>query len=80
MVPPVRILLVDDEAELVDLVQRALLADGHRVDVARTAAQGDHALEENVYDVVVLDLGLPDGSGLDVCRRARAACNGERTG
>ena len=68
-----RILLVDDEAELVELVRRALLAEGHRVDVARTAARADEALAENTYDVVVLDLGLPDGSGLDVCRRARAA-------
>ncbi len=73
MVPLVRILLVDDEAELVDLVRRALVAEGHRVDVARTAARADEALMDNAYDVVVLDLGLPDGSGLDVCRRARAA-------
>ena len=72
MVAPVRILLVDDEAELVDLVRRALLADGHRVEVARTAAQADTALENDAFDVVVLDLGLPDGSGLEVCRRARA--------
>ena len=73
MVASVRILLVDDEAELVELVRRALLADGHRVDVARTAAQADRSLEDNAYDVVVLDLGLPDGSGLDGCRRAREA-------
>jgi DNA-binding response OmpR family regulator len=69
----VRILLVDDEADLVDLVCRALVDEGHRVDVARTAAQADYALLENSYEVIVLDLGLPDGSGLDVCRRARAA-------
>ena len=73
MFSPVRVLLVDDEAELVDLVRRALLTEGHRVDVAATAAQADAALLENAYDVVVLDLGLPDGSGLEVCRRARAA-------
>lgn len=73
MFSPVRVLLVDDEAELVDLVRRALLAEGHRVDVAATAAQAERALLENTYDVVVLDLGLPDGSGLEVCRRARAA-------
>jgi DNA-binding response OmpR family regulator len=69
----VRILLVDDEAELVELVRRALELDGHRVQVARTAKQADAALEEGSFDVVVLDLGLPDGSGLEVCRRARAA-------
>ena len=68
-----RILLVDDEAELVSLVRRALLADGHRVDVANSASQAEQALFENAYDVVVLDLGLPDGSGLEVCKRARAA-------
>lgn len=68
-----RILLVDDEADLVELVRRALLGDAHRVDVARTLGEADRAIQENTYDVVVLDLGLPDGSGLEVCRRARAA-------
>lgn len=68
-----RILLIDDEADLVELVRRALLSDAHRVDVARTVGEANRALEENTYDVVVLDLGLPDGSGLEVCRRARAA-------
>lgn len=67
-----RVLLVDDEAELVELVRRSLTADAHLVDVARTRAQADRAIEDNQYDVIVLDLGLPDGSGLDVCRRARA--------
>ena len=73
MVAGMRVLLVDDEAELVGLVRRGLLAEGHRVDVAGTAAQAEQALQDNSYDVVVLDLGLPDGSGLEVCRRARAA-------
>lgn len=69
----VRLLLVDDHPELVDLVHRAFVADGHLVRTATTVAAADEALADEPFDVIVLDLGLPDGSGLDVCRRARSA-------
>ena len=67
-----RILVVDDEAELLELVARSLRTDGHRVQTATTARQAEAALYDEPWDVVVLDLGLPDESGLEVCRRARA--------
>lgn len=67
-----RVLVVDDEVELLELVARSLRADGHRVDTANTAKQATAALSDGSWDVVVLDLGLPDGSGLEVCRQARA--------
>lgn len=69
----VRLLLVDDHPELVELVRRAFVADGHLVRTANTAAAADEALADEPFDVIVLDLGLPDGSGLDVCRRLRSA-------
>jgi len=67
-----RILVVDDEPAIVDAVVYALRRDGFDVD---TAADGREALEAaraGSYDVLVLDLMLPEVSGLDVCRMLRA--------
>jgi two-component system response regulator RegX3 len=67
-----RILVVDDEPAIVDAVVYALRRDGFEVD---TAADGREALEAaraGSYDVLVLDLMLPEISGLDVCRTLRA--------
>lgn len=71
-----RVLLVDDNAELRDLVTRALVRDGHTVIAVGTVAGARAALAEGAAEVIVLDLGLPDGSGMDLCRSLRAS--GER--
>jgi DNA-binding response OmpR family regulator len=66
-----RILLVEDEARIAEVVQQYLERDGHMV---VWAATGGAALEDAARrrpDLVVLDLGLPDISGEDVCRRLR---------
>ena len=68
-----RLLLVDDHPELVELVARAFAADGHVVRTAATAAEAERAIADEPFDVIVLDLGLPDGSGLELCRQARRA-------
>lgn len=68
-----RILVVDDSAELQALLGRALRDEGHTVRQARMLAEADDALREApAFDLLVLDLGLPDGWGLDWCRRLRA--------
>jgi two-component system, OmpR family, response regulator len=67
----VNVLVVDDNAELLDLVTSALEREGHRVAAAKTAKAATALLDAETFDVIVLDLGLPDGSGIDVCRRAR---------
>lgn len=72
-----RVLLVDDNAELRELVTRALARDGHAVTAVATVAAARSALADGAPEVVVLDLGLPDGSGMDLCRALRA--EGERT-
>lgn len=67
----VRVLLVEDDERLLALVQRFLARSGLEVHAERT---GHRALEHIVVeqpDIVVLDLGLPDLDGLEVCRRAR---------
>lgn len=66
-----RILLVDDESDIVDPVRYALERDGFEVDVAR---DGERALElarEQRFDLLLLDVMLPRLSGLDICRTLR---------
>lgn len=67
-----RVLVVEDDRALGTVVVRGLAEEGHAVDLVATAVDADHAVATVPYDVVVLDLGLPDGDGADVCRRMRA--------
>jgi DNA-binding response OmpR family regulator len=67
-----RVLVVDDEEELLDLVQRALVRDGHSVLTARSSNEARRTIEANHTELLVLDLGLPDGSGQQLCRSLRA--------
>jgi DNA-binding response OmpR family regulator len=66
-----RLLLVEDDAALGAVIQRGLVEEGHAVDWERTVASAIESLELSTYALVVLDIGLPDGSGLDVCRWLR---------
>jgi len=67
-----RVLLVEDSAPTRDLLERSLGEAGiELVTAARLATGLRHALA-GVFDVIVLDLMLPDGSGLDLCRALRA--------
>lgn len=68
-----RVLVVEDHRELLDLVERALRADGHSVETAGTLAEAIDRLRQRPADVLVLDLALPDGSGFDLCRSLRRA-------
>jgi len=68
-----RILVVEDDPEIADLLCRAVRRVGWAPDLAQTARAALEAIRIVEYDLVVLDLGLPDGDGLEVCRRARAA-------
>ncbi len=72
-----RLLLVEDDLVLREVVQRSLADAGHRVDVAATAADARHLWRVQPFDAVLLDLNLPDGSGLSVLRDARG--RGDRT-
>ena len=65
------VLVVDDNAELLELVVTSLERDGHRVAAVRSAAAATARLEVETFDVIVLDIALPDGSGFDLCREAR---------
>jgi len=72
-----RLLLVEDTPDLARSVMRFLHAGGHAVDHAPDAATAAAAMAVADYACVILDLGLPDGSGLDVLHARRRA--GDRT-
>lgn len=66
-----RLLVVDDDSEMCDLLVRALEADGHLVMAARSKQTAQATLDDQPVDVIVLDLALPDGEGLELCRDLR---------
>ena len=63
-----RILVVEDEPDLADAVASGLRREGYAVDVADDGAAAYSRLEMNEYDLVCLDLGLPDVDGMTLCR------------
>jgi len=67
-----RVLVVEDEAKLAALLQRGLREEGHAADVAGIGADAVWMARARDYDVVVLDVMLPDLDGFEVCRRLRA--------
>jgi len=67
-----RILMIEDDLRLASMVRAYLTQAGFVVAVAEDAARGLAQIERSSWDLVLLDLMLPDGDGLDVCRRIRA--------
>jgi DNA-binding response OmpR family regulator len=72
-----RILLVEDDVVLREVIRRSLEDAGDIVDSASTVADANYIWSIQPFDAVVLDLNLPDGSGLTALRAARA--RGDRT-
>ena len=70
-----RLLLVEDDATLVRTLKKDLQKAGYAVDVADNGIEAQYLGDENIYDVIVLDLGLPQRSGLDVLKNWRASAN-----
>lgn len=66
-----RILLVEDQQKVAAFIGRGLKEEHYAVDVAETGEDGVALVEVTPYDLVVLDLMLPDISGTDVCREIR---------
>ncbi len=67
-----RLLLIDDDTRLAAMVSDYLRASGFDVEHAGSLAAGREQLSTQMFDAVVLDLMLPDGDGLDLCRELRA--------
>jgi two-component system, OmpR family, phosphate regulon response regulator OmpR len=66
-----RLLLIDDDARLSDMVGGYLRQNGYSVDTAASLAQGRSKLADEPFDALLLDLMLPDGDGLDFTRELR---------
>jgi two-component system OmpR family response regulator len=67
-----RILLVDDEAHIREVVQVALTREGLSVRAASNGAEARAAFADGAFDLVILDVMLPDTDGLTLCRELRA--------
>jgi two-component system, OmpR family, KDP operon response regulator KdpE len=67
-----RVLVIDDEVAILRVLQTGLRARGYEVDTAADGAAGLAKAAREQPEVIVLDLGLPDVDGIDVCRRIRA--------
>ena len=66
-----RILVIDDEIEIRESLEALLDLEGYEVDLAQNAAEGERRLESRAYDLVLLDLMMPDKSGMEVLRDVR---------
>ena len=65
------ILLVEDDLSLINGLSFAVKKEGYELDVAHTKSEADEIWEEGKYDLVILDVSLPDGSGFDICKNIR---------
>ena len=67
-----KILIIEDDSDLLFNTKNQLKKSGFSVDVATTQAEGEYQLEVNHYAAIVLDVNLPDGSGFEICANLRA--------
>src|SRR5262245_20264411 len=65
------ILVIDDEADIRESLEALLTMEGYQVDLAQNGGDGLRAIENKGYDLVLLDLMMPDRSGMDVLREVR---------
>ncbi len=65
------ILVVEDDPSVRTLVKAVLEHNGNQVSTSDTATEGQAKATENNYDMIILDLGLPDGDGYEVCKNLR---------
>jgi DNA-binding response OmpR family regulator len=70
-----RLLVVEDEARIAEIVRAALVRDGFAVDVLGLCVDAREALATTPYDAAILDLGLPDGDGLRLLKELRGKGN-----
>ncbi len=65
------ILLVEDDLSLIDGLEFSLRKNGFDVNIARTVKEALAVIQEQKYDLLILDLTLPDGNGFEICKKVR---------
>ena len=66
-----RIFFVEDDQSLIKGLSFALAKQGYETDIARTKLEAQRLGQDRKYDLVILDVSLPDGSGYDICKKIR---------
>jgi DNA-binding response OmpR family regulator len=67
-----RILVIDDDRRLCAVIKRGLLEEAYAVDLAYDGEEGEYLAEVNPYDLIILDIMLPNKDGIQVCHELRA--------
>lgn len=67
-----RILVVDDDRRLCAIIKRGLMEEAYAVDLAYDGEEGEYLAEVNPYDLIILDIMLPNKDGIEVCQELRA--------
>lgn len=70
-----KILLVEDDLSLIDGLKFFIQKNGFYVDIAKTVKEALEIFEDNDYDLLILDLTLPDGTGFEICKKVRQSSN-----
>ena len=66
-----RLFLLEDDLSLINGLSFAIKTQGYEIEVARTTLEADKIWTSKKYDLVILDVSLPDGSGFDFCKKIR---------
>ena len=67
-------LLIEDHEDTAQVMQKVLRQMGHEVETCSTVARACQRLREREFDIILSDIGLPDGTGIDLIRAAREIC------
>lgn len=76
--PAASILVIDDEPDLRTLYELTLLREGYRVETASTVQEAREQLKSRLFDVVISDMRLPDGFGMEILQDLRDQQRRER--
>lgn len=70
-----RIVVIEDEADISRVLKDYLYVQGYDVHIAANGADGRRLVQELIPDFIILDIMLPDGSGIELCRELREECS-----